>query len=65
MEVIIAKESGLCYGVKRALPLAKEARNRKTGGASTLPEAIQDAVAKIKSSYRHQFLSEKRIQCQS
>jgi (E)-4-hydroxy-3-methyl-but-2-enyl pyrophosphate reductase len=36
-----------------------------SGGASTPPEAIQEAVAKIKSSYKHQFLSEKRTQCQS
>ncbi len=36
-----------------------------SGGASTPPEAIQEAVAKIKSSYKHQFLSEKRAQCQS
>ncbi|MDH4217169.1 MAG: 4-hydroxy-3-methylbut-2-enyl diphosphate reductase [Candidatus Aminicenantes bacterium] len=36
-----------------------------SGGASTPPEAIQEAVAKIKSNYKHQFLSEKRTQCQS
>ncbi len=36
-----------------------------SGGASTPPEAIREAVAKIKSSYKHQFLSEKRAQCQS
>ena len=32
-----------------------------SGGASTPPEDIEEAVAKIKSSYKHQFLSEKRI----
>ena len=31
-----------------------------SGGASTPPEAIQEAVAKIKSSYKHNYLSEKR-----
>jgi len=31
-----------------------------SGGASTPPEAIEEAVAKIKSSYKHNFLSEKR-----
>jgi len=31
-----------------------------SGGASTPPEAIKEAVAKIKSSYTHNFLSEKR-----
>ncbi len=36
-----------------------------SGGASTPPKAIQEAVAKIKSSYKHQYLSEKRVQCQS
>ena len=36
-----------------------------SGGASTPPEAIQEAVAKIKSSYEHHFISEKRVQCQS
>jgi len=36
-----------------------------SGGASTPPEAIQEAVAKIKSSYKNQYLSEKRVQCQS
>jgi len=36
-----------------------------SGGASTPPEAIQEAVAKIKSSHKHQYLSEKRVQCQS
>ena len=36
-----------------------------SGGASTPPEAIQEAVAKIKTSYKLQYLSEKRVQCQS
>lgn len=31
-----------------------------SGGASTPPEAIEEAVVKIKSSYKHNFLSEKR-----
>jgi 4-hydroxy-3-methylbut-2-enyl diphosphate reductase len=31
-----------------------------SGGASTPPEAIEEAVAKIKSSYKHNYLSEKR-----
>ncbi len=35
-----------------------------SGGASTPPEAIQEAVAKIKSSYKRQYHSEKRVQCQ-
>jgi len=29
------------------------------------PEAIQKAVAKIKASYKLQYISEKRVQCQS
>jgi 4-hydroxy-3-methylbut-2-enyl diphosphate reductase len=35
-----------------------------SGGASTPPEAIQEAVAKIKSSFKHQYHSKKRVQCQ-
>jgi len=36
-----------------------------SGGASTPPEAIQEAVAEIKSSHKRQIISEKRVQCQS
>jgi len=48
MEIIIAKNSGLCYGVKRALYLAKETRKQKTGEVFTFgdlihnPQVIQD-----------------------
>jgi len=46
--------------------MVKEAKKiGLSGGASTPPEAIQEAVAKIKSSFKHQFISEKRVQCQS
>jgi 4-hydroxy-3-methylbut-2-enyl diphosphate reductase len=39
---------------------------RKTGlsgGASTPPEAIQKALAKIKTHLNHQFQTEKIVQC--
>lgn len=35
-----------------------------SGGASTPPRAIQEAVAKIKASFKHQFHREKTVQCQ-
>jgi 4-hydroxy-3-methylbut-2-enyl diphosphate reductase len=42
MEIIIAKNSGLCYGVKRALHLAKETRRRTRGKVSTLGDLIHN-----------------------
>jgi (E)-4-hydroxy-3-methyl-but-2-enyl pyrophosphate reductase len=48
MEIIIAKNSGLCYGVKRALQMAKVTRKQKKGEVSTFgdlihnPQVIQD-----------------------
>jgi 4-hydroxy-3-methylbut-2-enyl diphosphate reductase len=36
-----------------------------SGGASTPPEAIQQAVKRIKSLIKHQFQKEKVVQCQS
>jgi len=36
-----------------------------SGGASTPPEAIQEAVDKIKTSFKHLFQREKIVQCQS
>ncbi|MGD2294326.1 MAG: 4-hydroxy-3-methylbut-2-enyl diphosphate reductase [Candidatus Aminicenantes bacterium] len=42
MEVIIAKNSGLCYGVKRALNLANETRQKKKGQVYTLGDLIHN-----------------------
>ena len=42
MEVVIAKNSGLCYGVKRALQIAKETRKQKTGQVYTLGDLIHN-----------------------
>lgn len=42
MEIIIAKNSGLCYGVKRALRLAYETRNKKSGTVFTLGDLIHN-----------------------
>jgi len=36
-----------------------------SGGASTPPEAIQEAVVKIKSRFKHPFNREKNVRCQS
>ncbi|UCC38270.1 MAG: 4-hydroxy-3-methylbut-2-enyl diphosphate reductase [Candidatus Aminicenantes bacterium] len=42
MEIIVAKNSGLCYGVKRALNLAKETRNKRNGKVFTLGDLIHN-----------------------
>ncbi len=42
MEIIIAKNSGLCYGVKRALQMARKARLRAAGPVYTLGELIHN-----------------------
>ncbi len=42
MEIIIASHSGLCYGVKRALTLAKQTRRRRAGRVVTLGELIHN-----------------------
>jgi 4-hydroxy-3-methylbut-2-enyl diphosphate reductase len=45
MEIIIADNSGLCYGVKRALQLAHNTRRRRRGGVLTLGELIHNPLA--------------------
>ena len=42
MEIIIAKKSGLCYGVRRALNIARETRQKKTGKVFTLGDLIHN-----------------------
>ncbi len=42
MEIIIAENSGLCYGVKRALDMAKSTRRRRSGKVLTLGELIHN-----------------------
>lgn len=42
MEIIIAKNAGLCYGVKRALRLAREIREAQSGPVTTLGELIHN-----------------------
>lgn len=42
MEIIIAKNSGLCYGVKRALKIAKDTRRLRKGKVSTLGDLIHN-----------------------
>jgi len=45
MEIIIAGNSGLCYGVKRALQLAHHTRRRRKGRVQTLGELIHNPLA--------------------
>jgi 4-hydroxy-3-methylbut-2-enyl diphosphate reductase len=42
MEIIVARNSGLCYGVKRALALARQTRRRTAGRVMTLGELIHN-----------------------
>ncbi|MCK4495084.1 MAG: 4-hydroxy-3-methylbut-2-enyl diphosphate reductase, partial [Candidatus Aminicenantes bacterium] len=42
MEIIIANNSGLCYGVKRALRIAKETINKKNEKVFTLGDLIHN-----------------------
>jgi 4-hydroxy-3-methylbut-2-enyl diphosphate reductase len=42
MEIIVADESGLCYGVKRALALARRTRRAKAGEVVTLGDLIHN-----------------------
>jgi 4-hydroxy-3-methylbut-2-enyl diphosphate reductase len=51
MEIIVAENCGLCYGVKRALRLAKETREMKKGKVFTLGDLIHNpqVVSELKS----------------
>jgi (E)-4-hydroxy-3-methyl-but-2-enyl pyrophosphate reductase len=51
MEVIVADNCGLCYGVKRALRIAKETREMKKGKVFTLGDLIHNprVVSELKS----------------
>jgi len=51
MEIIVAENSGLCYGVKRALRIAKETRKMKKGKVFTLGDLIHNpqVVSELKS----------------
>jgi (E)-4-hydroxy-3-methyl-but-2-enyl pyrophosphate reductase len=42
MEIIIAKNSGLCYGVRRALKIARETREKKSGKVCTFGDLIHN-----------------------
>ncbi len=42
MEIIIAKNSGLCYGVKRAIQIAKETLSQEKGKVFTLGDLIHN-----------------------
>ena len=58
------------YFIEKAAQITPEMLKRAkkiglSGGASTPPEAIQEAVDKIKTSFKHLFQREKIVQCQS
>ena len=59
MEIIIAEKSGLCYGVKRALNIARTTRRTKTGPVSTLGDLIHNpgVVADLESRGIHSVSS--------
>ena len=42
MDIIVSKNSGLCYGVKRALRIALKTRGQKTGEVNTLGDLIHN-----------------------
>ncbi|MEN6310057.1 MAG: 4-hydroxy-3-methylbut-2-enyl diphosphate reductase [Acidobacteriota bacterium] len=42
MEIIVAAESGLCYGVRRALTMARRTRRLKSGEVATLGDIIHN-----------------------
>ena len=44
MEIIIAKNAGLCYGVKRALKIAQRTRQEKSGEVLTLGDLIHNPI---------------------
>jgi 4-hydroxy-3-methylbut-2-enyl diphosphate reductase len=50
MEIIVAKNSGLCYGVKRALNIAKKTREKTKGAVFTLGALIHNpqVIASLK-----------------
>lgn len=51
MEIIVAENCGLCYGVKRALRIAKETREMKKGKVFTLGDLIHNprVVSELKN----------------
>jgi 4-hydroxy-3-methylbut-2-enyl diphosphate reductase len=55
MEIIIAKNSGLCYGVKRALEMAANTRRRRSGKVMTWGELIHNpqVIADLESRNIH------------
>jgi 4-hydroxy-3-methylbut-2-enyl diphosphate reductase len=42
MEIVIAKNSGLCYGVKRALTIARRTRRARRGSVTTLGDLVHN-----------------------
>jgi len=42
MEIVIAKNSGLCYGVKRALTIARRTRRARRGPVTTLGDLVHN-----------------------
>jgi 4-hydroxy-3-methylbut-2-enyl diphosphate reductase len=55
MEIIVAKNSGLCYGVKRALNLANATRHKRNGKVFTMGDLIHNprVIADLKKQGIH------------
>ncbi|MBN2200100.1 MAG: 4-hydroxy-3-methylbut-2-enyl diphosphate reductase [Candidatus Aminicenantes bacterium] len=51
MEIIVAPNAGLCYGVKRALNLVRKIRRQRTGAVTTLGDLIHNpgVIQELKS----------------
>jgi 4-hydroxy-3-methylbut-2-enyl diphosphate reductase len=64
MEIIVAENTGLCYGVKRALQIARSTRRRKSGPVRTLGEIIHNprVIADLQKKGIHAVDDPKTIQ---
>lgn len=65
MEIIIAKNSGLCYGVKRALRIARRTRLQKSGDVFTFGDLIHNpqVIADLKTQGIHSINDLDEIKC--
>lgn len=65
MEIIIARESGLCYGVRRALRIARRTRQQKNDAVHTLGEIIHNpqVIADLKAQGIHPVENLDELEC--
>lgn len=64
MDIIIAKNSGLCYGVRRALQIAKHTRKKRKGPVWTLGDLIHNpqVIAELEAQDIHPVENIDRIE---